>query len=367
MAIVVLLVCMLAGQVCCSLYDPHAFPQKGPFFEGWYFRFIDFHNNRSFATLFGIVLPKDLSKAHNPAYFGVLRQNGAEGKLLNYDSTPDMKHVHLTVGEGKNVSEDPSLKTPAHFTWKVPNVGYVDVKPSTSNVNVTIGDVRLEADIGAPHLWDESGRGPMGWLGSLPLPLSWFVYSLGSPVNHYKWTELKTGKSMTGKGFVHMEKNWGKSFPKGWIWAEGMAPDGNVAFAATYGPVGFGPIGVPGHLIGYRNFKKGISIDFRPDNSYLSKTYDGCKGSALFTLYAVWWKVTINLTTSPQTYSECLLGPMSNGFRPVAQESYVAQAHITVYKRNYLKWDMLDSQLLHLAALEFGGAFSCHKKCEAKL
>lgn len=45
-------------------------------FIGWYFRFLDFENNRSFATLFGAVLPKDPTAVKNPAYFGLLRQVG---------------------------------------------------------------------------------------------------------------------------------------------------------------------------------------------------------------------------------------------------------------------------------------------------
>ncbi len=27
---------------------------------------------------------------------------------------------------------------------------------------------------------------------------------------------------VAGRGLAHMEKNWGHSFPDGWIWAQGM-------------------------------------------------------------------------------------------------------------------------------------------------
>ena len=49
-------------------------------------------------------------------------------------------------------------------------------------------------------------------------------------------------------------------------------------------------------------------MDFRPDNSYLSKKYDGCKGFAEFTMYSPKWKVSLNIRTDPHTYSNCLLG-----------------------------------------------------------
>ena len=273
-----------------------------------------------------------------------------------------MSTIHFSL-TGKKITENPGTKTPAHFEWNVKNIGDVIVNPTHARVNITMGGVHLEADIGAPQVWDDTGRGPMGWLTSLPIPLSWFVYSLGSPVRQYKWTELKSGKSVSGTGFVHMEKNWGRTFPEGWIWAEGMNNDRTVVFAATYGPVGFGPVGVPGHLIGYRNYEKQISVDFRPDNSYLSKTFDGCTGFANFTLHSVTWKLTIDIRTAPDTYSECLLGPMTNGFDHVCQESYVGHAQIKVYKRKYLSYQLVDTQQLDLVALEFGGTFSCNNVC----
>jgi len=352
-----------------SLYDPHLFPSSGPFFEGWYFRFIDHVNRRSFATLFGKVLPKDELQARNPNYFGLLKKDGRSEKLLNFDDTPTTDAINLTVLDGQKISKNPDTTSPADFNWSVQHVGHVTVHPTSSNINVTIGSVRIEADIGKPLVWDASGRGPMGWLLNLPfIPLSWFVYSLGSPVKRYKWTDLKTGDIRTGVGYVHVEKNWGNSFPEGWIWTQSISADGTIAFAATYGPVGFGPVNVPGHLIGYRNYKKDISLDFRPDNSILHPSFDGCAGVANFTLYTLQWKVELVIQASPASFSDCLLGPMKNGFRPVAQESYTAHAHITVYKRGWsFSWNEVDKQFVDMTALEFGGTFSCEKKCVPKL
>ena len=34
----------------------------------------------------------------------------------------------------------------------------------------------------------------------------------------------ETGEILTGSGgMVHMEKNWGESFPESWIWTQGAA------------------------------------------------------------------------------------------------------------------------------------------------
>ena len=59
------------------------------------------------------------------------------------------------------------------------------------------------------------GSGPEGWLTSLPfLPLHWFVYSTGS-TGTYSWTE--SNNSFSGQALAHQEKNWGDSFPPGWV------------------------------------------------------------------------------------------------------------------------------------------------------
>ncbi len=31
-----------------------------------------------------------------------------------------------------------------------------------------------------------------------------------------------TDEPLTGEGFAHMEKNWGRAFPDKWVWAQGM-------------------------------------------------------------------------------------------------------------------------------------------------
>jgi len=361
-----LLLVFLLTPSSANQYDPHLYPRSGPFFEGWYFRFIDFDNKRSFGSLFGTVLPQDATKVQRPAYIGLLKNLREDRTLKDLNCFPDINDVSVTVGDGEAVTKDPNYKSPASFVWSAgaSGCGSVEVKPDSASVNVTFGNVHFEAQIGAPVAWDAAGSGPMGRLGWVPfIPLSWFVYSLGSPVLEYKWLDLDSGQAYTGRGFVHMEKNWGNSFPEGWIWTQGMSSDGQASFAGTYGPVGFGPVSVPGHLVGYRNNNKGISIDFRPDNSIISISYDGCQGYTNMTLKSVTRKVEINIWTSPSTYSNCLYGPMYNGFRKACQESFVAHAQIVVSKMSWFNWKVIDSQQMDFAALEFGGVFSCNQTC----
>ena len=140
----------------------------------------------------------------------------------------------------------------------------------------------------------------------------------------------------------------------------------STAFAGSFGVVNFGPLGVPAHLCGYRNYKKNLTLNFRPDNSYVTKTIDGCLGKAAFTIRSLTYKVEMNIVTSSSTLEECLLGPTVEGFAPVCIESYVASAEITVYKFNGSGYSKIDYSVFENAALEFGGGYMCPSRpCES--
>ena len=46
---------VLFAFINCNLYDPHLFPETGPFVEGWYTRLIDNSSAHSFGLLFAIL------------------------------------------------------------------------------------------------------------------------------------------------------------------------------------------------------------------------------------------------------------------------------------------------------------------------
>ncbi len=52
--------------------------------------------------------------------------------------------------------------------------------------------------------------------------LHWYVYSLATPVTWAFHDPQMTDEPLTGEGFAHMEKNWGRAFPDKWVWAQGM-------------------------------------------------------------------------------------------------------------------------------------------------
>ena len=340
-----------------SLYDPHKFPEKGPFFEGWYVRIQDPTEERAFAVLFGKVLPKVKTVASRPDFVGLIKSTSEEVRVFN--GFPDASAVNFSVN-GNAVTTNPKVKTPANFTYSAMPYGVFDCKPTSASVRFTIEDNSFTAEIGAPVPWDGSGLGPEGWLARLPLPLHWFVYSTYSHVT-YRWTNHKTGEQMIGTGVAHMEKNWGRSFPEGWLWTQGTKMPNKIHFALGTGPINFGsfPWPISGHLAGYRNPEKTLYLTFRPDNSIITVVKDSCNGSTRFTIKSFRYRIHLHITAPTNTFSDCLYGPMKNGFEKVCSESFHASAEVMVYKRTYFVYRLVDHQFITGVALEFGGEYTC--------
>ena len=364
MFMVYLVIAVCAMSLCSgSLYDPHVSPVRGPFFEGWYMRFTDTPNQRTFGVLFGHVVPQNVENSSNTVFMGLIYDDAETSNLTSRHVFPPQSLINLTLADGAPVTANPTVAGPANFRWSAGEYGYVEVGALGAEVNVTVGGMRFEACTGPSVPWDPAHQGPMGWLLNMPLtPLFWFVYSLRSPVLHYRFHNMDTGEEVTGtSGTVHMEKNWGRSFPAAWIWTQGIRPD-SVSYALGFGPVAFGPVSIPGHLGGYRNPNKDININFRPDNSYLSHTLQACDGTAKVTITSLLYKLVIDISADPKTFS-CLYGPMENGFRKVCSESFKASAVIDLYKRRWFGWVQVDSQTIPQSALEFGGSFLCQGQC----
>lgn len=367
-----------SGGIYASLYDPHLFPEQGPFFEGWYMRVTDFDSRDSFGLLFGSVLPDTgrniLSDPLVVSSFLYRRCNGEENvcELTSVDGKVNLGDLRITVG-GENVTSDPDQTSPANFIWQVntkEHGGSFQQIGDKTEFNFRLGDAIIRGEASDPVPWNDAGTGPEGWLVNLPLPLHWFVYSLRSKLNFYEIQNLTSGVVMTGSiGAVHLEKNWGKSFPEKWIWSEGVSlTSDNASFAISGGLVDFTFLKVDAYLIGFRNPAKGLSIDFRPDNSITTTEIDGCKGTVNVTATSALFSLEITVSAPAKTYSSCLLGPGTKGFKSVCVESFDGIASIKVYKRSMIpfRYKLIDKQTFEHSALEFGGINVCQDKCKSK-
>ena len=373
------------GDIVANQYDPHLLPLKGPQFEGWYIRVVDFDNEISFGILWGTVVPENYKAGRNLDYAGILYQpNDAHRRLQSYNFFPSQPRLKCTVKDGYRVTRDPNQSSPPNFNCAATRTVNITIKPFETFIHIDLDEAFFSAKISLHTPWGTNGEGPMGFLSKFPLPLYWFVYSLASSVSEYTFTDRRTNKNITNVGgnvFAHMEKNWGNSFPSGWIWAQGFSvpkpmhetlmSTGSV-FALEYGPINLLGFEVIGFFFGYRNYKKQMLINLSPVNALQKITYDECRGNMKLILKSFKYRVQITMSAPPESFSECLPGPLNNGFRPVASESFVAKAKIIVSKKDVRLigrrklWRIIDVQSFSLAALEFGGKFTCNNVCRAK-
>lgn len=69
--------------------------------------------------------------------------------------------------------------------------------------------------------------------------------------------EKKNKNISEGQGSLHMEKNWGQSFPQSWVWGQGHELEEDSIVMIAGGPLP-GPLPIESHLIGFKNPKKSI-------------------------------------------------------------------------------------------------------------
>ncbi|XP_072163474.1 uncharacterized protein [Diadema setosum] len=368
--IVVAIILAVFTQRCLpNQYDPHVYPEKGPFIEGWYMRLIDADNARSLGVLFGRVLPRgddgnspgESSSDAPDTYLGLIRSNGSDASMVVVEAYPNEDDIEVTVKGGKPVTKNPYLMPSSYFEWTARSYGFFNVTPNSTVFDFTIDEINFSGNFSGPVAWDSSGRGPEGWLTHLPsLPIHWFVYSLASP-GTYTWRNLDTGRTLSGNAHAHQEKNWGSGFPEGWVWTQGFNKSTNTAFAGTFGvlsPYGL-PAIVPAHLFGYRNFARNLSLDFRPDNSVTTRDLHPCEGRAAIRIYSPTHRVELTMIAPVATFDRCLRGPVETGFEYNLVETYVATIAISIEELGLWGYYVIETGTFHSAAFEFGKTYMC--------
>ena len=345
---------------------------------------IDTYRNASFGFLFALILPAagenitmemksrslynfPVPPEDHPLLCATLLVNPPEAQKLGSPTSCFDPSDYSVLKDGKPVEHNPDDKTPPDFEVKLANNISFTVTPTGSQFSVSIGEHTLQGETTSPVPWGPGGEGPESWLEHLPLPIHWFVYSFRSTVTTYSYTNeatksvMKGGSSSVGPPVVaHMEKNWGESFIEAWVWAEGVNPATDVYFSLSSGLIKELSFEIPAQLSGYRNPAKGIHCSFHPANSEHTLQHDGCAGTATLDVRSLECHVVIQLYAAPNSFSSCLVTPQPDGFRLGCVESYTAVANITVHEVLY---GVKDSQIIPLAALEFGGLYMCNGKC----
>lgn len=260
------------------------------------------------------------------------------------------------------------------FAVHMPDVGTMEVKADSVEYTVRTKDPELYLNLRIsdriPWSDDTPLAGPMGVLALMSrlLPLNWHVWCTDSKA---AYTLSYAGKTHTGTGASHVEKNWGTSFPPGWIWSQSFSSTELKKSLCLAG--GAALPGVQAYLIGYRSAS--LHWDFRPPFSmglwklspFMTVKRDSRTGIFHLTVQTFLRKLVIRASAPPDSFMG-LAAPYADGHRPMyALESFVGRTWVEAWGRAYpwQRWTLLEEGECGVtaggtscSALEFGGTFS---------
>lgn len=329
---------------------PQTIPSEGMWYEGWFVRVTDPVNHRSFATI------TTSAAAENAPLTATSVMPGYAA--LVYTETPanpnhpaKTKSVEFFPERTFAVSHTAEQNHP-RFTWTAEGIGQVtdrDIQlrfPSGEDVEIKFG-------MRKPWSASSSTWSPGGLSTYLPfVPLAWWVESLGTPVEYR--LKLKNGEVASGTGYAHIEKNWGKIFPRSWMWVQATNRDNSGHLALAGGLVGFGPLEIKAYMIGYKT--KTIDLEIRPDQGLFvsyDTEIDSCEGRFKITAKNLRDKIEIVATADPATFASVSI-PTRNGYQKArGKESFSAQIEVSVFRDG----EFVERQLFSAGALEFGADY----------
>lgn len=177
----------------------HGHTAKPPFFEGWYFKMVTPDRRVRYAIIPGIFLSSDPAQEH--AFIQVF--DGVSGRATYHRFPVDQFHAaedRFEVRIGANTFSEDRLTLDIHDDQR----------------DVT-ADIHFEGRTPYPISTLSPGiMGPFAWL-----PFMECYHGIVS-LDHQVSGELSDdGARITftgGRGYI--EKDWGKSFPAGWVWMQ---------------------------------------------------------------------------------------------------------------------------------------------------
>jgi len=182
------------------LYSPFVFQGKlknSPYFEGWYFKHVSGNQQNTWSFIPGV----SLNRNDPHAFIQII--DGIKGQT---------EYVRYPLSEFKFDYKSASLRVGRSFFFE--NSISLDIE----NERITIsGEIQYHNSVKYPK--SIANPGIMGWYSFIPfMECKHGIIS----VNHSLSGVLNMNDTLlnfdNGKGYI--EKDWGKSFPEGWIWMQ---------------------------------------------------------------------------------------------------------------------------------------------------
>lgn len=226
-----------------ALWHPdmyHGWRKKRNYFEGWYIKLVDPAGLASIAFIPGISMN---ANGEQKAFIQVL--DGLEAKSYYYDFDSEDFHPsdrEFSLNIGPNVFSHQGLK-------------------------VDLPEFKGQIDFGELTPWPANNYGPgvMGWYSFVPFMQCYHgVVSMDHQLSGHLTIKGETIGFDGGQGYL--EKDWGRSFPKAWIWLQTNhfinSPGTSIMFSIAHIPW------LTGAFIGFLSgfYFKGKVYDFTTYN-----------------------------------------------------------------------------------------------------
>lgn len=178
-------------------YQGHG--KKAPYFEGWYYKFVDSSEQHRWAVIPGIFKGADGSRSH--AFVQVL--DGTSGEATYHEYPPQ---AFQAAKQGLDVEVGPN-----RFTLHTVTLG-IDTPGRSVRGTLSLADL-------TPWPSTVTSPGVMGFFAWIPLLQTYHgVVSLDHRIDGSLTLKGKTIDFSDGRGYI--EKDWGRSFPEAWVWMQ---------------------------------------------------------------------------------------------------------------------------------------------------
>lgn len=209
----------------------HGHGKQPPFFEGWYIKLVSADEQRRYAIIPGIFLSHDISRQH--AFIQVL--DGISGKATYHvfpDTAFSASDRQFAVRLGDNVFSKHSVQ--------------LNIADEQLNLH---GQISFEGTTPWAVRWHSPGA--MGWYSWMPMMECYHgVVSLHHRLRGSLTVNGETIDFTGGIGYI--EKDWGQSFPSGYIWTQTNHFDTpQTCLVASAAMIPFIGRTFPGFLIGF--------------------------------------------------------------------------------------------------------------------
>lgn len=198
------------------------YKKKNRYFEGWYYKMVSKDEQVKIAFIPGISMAGDQSHTFVQVFLSKKKPSPTlktfyfryDSKDFSFENTPFEVHI------GNNIFSESSI-----------NVSLKDAHLSVTG-NITInGLVPLEKS-----LWQPNIMGPFGYLNFMECYHG--VITMTSSLSGSLEIDGETISFEGGKGYI--EKDWGKSFPRAYVWTQtNHFKDNNTSLMFSYADIPF--------------------------------------------------------------------------------------------------------------------------------